>query len=154
MVDEPSSLGEAVMLWAGSIDHRELIYYTVSKSTTFEPPRAGPRHQRRPVHVWHLPESIWILKILGFWILDSGSRYTDPSNRCENPELRIQIPFLGSGFWVLISLAWTLAQVLEAGVWFPDSGFWVLGSDVPPCTRVHEGCWGLDSGFRILDSGF
>jgi hypothetical protein len=31
------------MLWAGSIDHRELIYYTVSKSTTFEPPRAGPR---------------------------------------------------------------------------------------------------------------
>jgi hypothetical protein len=105
-------------------------------------------------HVWHLPESIWILKILGFWILDSGSRYTDPSNRCENPELRIQIPFLGSGFWVLISLAWTLAQVLEAGVWFPDSGFWVLGSDVPPCTRVHEGCWGLDSGFRILDSGF
>ena len=50
------------------------------------------------MHVWHLPESIWILKILGFWILDSGSRYTDPSNRCENPELRIQIPFLGSGF--------------------------------------------------------
>ena len=37
MVDEPSSLGEAVMLGAGSIDHRELIYYTVSKSTTFEP---------------------------------------------------------------------------------------------------------------------
>ena len=43
MVDEPSSLGEAVMLGAGSIEHRELIYYTVSKSTTFEPPRAGPR---------------------------------------------------------------------------------------------------------------
>ena len=42
MVDEPSSLGEAVMLWAGSIEHRELIYYTVSKSTTFGPPRAGP----------------------------------------------------------------------------------------------------------------
>ena len=31
------------MLGAGSIDHRELIYYTVSKSTTFEPPRGGPR---------------------------------------------------------------------------------------------------------------
>jgi hypothetical protein len=43
MVDGPSSLGEAVMLWAGSIDHRELIYYTVSKSTTFHPPRSGPR---------------------------------------------------------------------------------------------------------------
>ena len=43
MVDEPSSLGEAVMLGSGSIEHRELIYYTVSKSTTFEPPRAGPR---------------------------------------------------------------------------------------------------------------
>ena len=26
------------MLGAGSIDHRELIYYTVSKSTTFHPP--------------------------------------------------------------------------------------------------------------------
>ena len=41
MVDGPSSLGEVVMLGAGSIEHRELIYYTVSKSTTFEPPRAG-----------------------------------------------------------------------------------------------------------------
>ena len=43
MVDEPSSLGEAAMLGAGSIEHRELIYYTVSKSTTFEPepPRGG-----------------------------------------------------------------------------------------------------------------
>jgi hypothetical protein len=30
------------MLGAGSIEHRELIYYTVSKSTTFEPPRSGP----------------------------------------------------------------------------------------------------------------
>ena len=30
------------MLGAGSIDHRELIYYTVSKSTTFHPPRSGP----------------------------------------------------------------------------------------------------------------
>ena len=29
------------MLGAGSIEHRELIYYTVSKSTTFEPPRSG-----------------------------------------------------------------------------------------------------------------
>jgi hypothetical protein len=34
-----------VMLGAGSIEHRELIYYTVSKSTTFEPPRSGPGHQ-------------------------------------------------------------------------------------------------------------
>ena len=42
MVDEPSSLGEAEMLGTGSIEHRELIYYTVSKSTTFEPPRSGP----------------------------------------------------------------------------------------------------------------
>ena len=49
MVDEPSSLGEAVMLGAGSIEHRELIYYTVSKSTTFEPPWAGPR---RVVNPW------------------------------------------------------------------------------------------------------
>ena len=46
MVDEPSSLGEAVMLGAGSIEHRELIYYTVSKSTTFEPPRSGPGPER------------------------------------------------------------------------------------------------------------
>ena len=43
MVDGPSSLGEVVMLGAGSIEHRELIYYTVvSKSTTFHPPRSGP----------------------------------------------------------------------------------------------------------------
>ena len=42
MVDEPSSLSEAVMLGAGSIEHRELIYYTVSKSTSFHPPRRGP----------------------------------------------------------------------------------------------------------------
>ena len=46
MVDEPSSLGEAEMLGTGSIEHRELIYYTVSKSTTFGPPRAGPRRVR------------------------------------------------------------------------------------------------------------
>ena len=78
----------------------------------------------RKGHVWHLPESTWILKILGFWILDSGSRYTDPSNRCENPELKIQIPFLGSGFLVLISLG-----------------------------RSHR-FWRLVSGFRILGSGF
>ena len=47
MVDEPSSLGEAVMLGAGSIEHRELIHYTVSKSTTFEPPHPGLDHVRR-----------------------------------------------------------------------------------------------------------
>ena len=49
MVDEPSSLGEAVMLGAGSIDHRELIYYTVSKSTTFHPPRSGPGQARKRI---------------------------------------------------------------------------------------------------------
>ena len=42
MMDVSSSVGEVVMLGAGSIEHRELIYYTVSKSTTFEPPRSGP----------------------------------------------------------------------------------------------------------------
>jgi hypothetical protein len=36
------------MLGAGSIEHRELIYYTVSKSTTFHPPRAGPRPHDTP----------------------------------------------------------------------------------------------------------
>ena len=41
MMDVSSSVGEVVMLGAGSIEHRELIYYTVSKSTTFEPPRSG-----------------------------------------------------------------------------------------------------------------
>ena len=57
MVDEPSSLGEAEMLGTGSIEHRELIYYTVSKSTTFGPPRAGPRPVRlnglRPAGLVH-----------------------------------------------------------------------------------------------------
>ena len=42
MMDVSSSVGEVVMLGAGSIEHRELIYYTVSKSTTFEPPWSGP----------------------------------------------------------------------------------------------------------------
>ena len=42
MMDVSSSAGEVVMLGAGSIEHRELTYYTVSKSTTFEPPRSGP----------------------------------------------------------------------------------------------------------------
>ena len=42
MMDVSSSVGEVVLLGAGSIEHRELIYYTVSKSTTFEPPRSGP----------------------------------------------------------------------------------------------------------------
>jgi hypothetical protein len=37
MVDEPSSLGEDAILRAGSIEHRELICYTVSKATTFGP---------------------------------------------------------------------------------------------------------------------
>ena len=35
MVDGPSSLGEAVMLGAGSIDHRELIYYHCFKIDNF-----------------------------------------------------------------------------------------------------------------------
>ena len=38
MMDVSSSVGEVVMLGAGSIEHRELIYYTIQKSTTFEPP--------------------------------------------------------------------------------------------------------------------
>jgi hypothetical protein len=41
IVDEPSSLSEAMMLGSGSIEHGELIYCTVSKSTTFEPPGTG-----------------------------------------------------------------------------------------------------------------
>ena len=45
MMDVSSSVGEVVMLGAGSIEHRELIYYTIQKSTTFEPPRSGPRHK-------------------------------------------------------------------------------------------------------------
>ena len=57
MVDGPSSLGEAVMLWAGSIDHRELIYYTVSKSTTFHPPRSGPRPRGR----WVGGAQVWVV---------------------------------------------------------------------------------------------
>ena len=43
MMDVSSSAGEVVMLGAGSIEHRELVYYNIQKSTTFEPPRAGPR---------------------------------------------------------------------------------------------------------------
>ena len=56
MMDVSSSAGEVVMLGAGSIEHRELVYYNIQKSTTFEPPRAGPsratmasRQRRRPV---------------------------------------------------------------------------------------------------------
>ena len=43
MMDVSSSAGEVVMLGAGSIEHRELVYYHIQKSTTFQPPRAGPR---------------------------------------------------------------------------------------------------------------
>ena len=46
MMDVSSSVGEVVMLGAGSIEHRELIYYTIQKSTTFEPPRSGPGLER------------------------------------------------------------------------------------------------------------
>ena len=41
MTDMASSLGEVVMLGAGSIERRELIYCYI-KSTTFAPPRRGP----------------------------------------------------------------------------------------------------------------
>jgi hypothetical protein len=47
MMDVSSSAGEVVMLGAGSIEHRELVYYNIQKSTTFQPPRAGPRRARR-----------------------------------------------------------------------------------------------------------
>ena len=51
MVDEPSSLGEDAMLRAGSIEHRELICYTVSKSTTFGPrPGLGWVHTEEADH--------------------------------------------------------------------------------------------------------
>ena len=49
MMDVSSSAGEVVMLGAGSIEHRELIYYTVSKSTTFHPPRSGPGQARKRI---------------------------------------------------------------------------------------------------------
>ena len=42
MMDVSSSAGEVVMLGAGSIEHRELVYYNIQKSTTFEPPWSGP----------------------------------------------------------------------------------------------------------------
>jgi len=41
MMDVSSSVGEVVMLGAGSIEHRELVYYTIQKSTTFEPPQSS-----------------------------------------------------------------------------------------------------------------
>ena len=40
-LDEPSSLGEAVMLGGGSIEHRELIYYHCFQIDNFSPPTAG-----------------------------------------------------------------------------------------------------------------
>ena len=46
MMDVSSSVGEVVMLGAGSIEHRELIYYTIQKSTTFHPPRSGPGRRK------------------------------------------------------------------------------------------------------------
>ena len=51
MMDVSSSAGEVVMLGAGSIEHRELVYYNIQKSTTFQPPRAGPR-LRIALWVW------------------------------------------------------------------------------------------------------
>ena len=45
ITDEPSSVGEIVMIGAGRIEHRELNYYTIRKATFFGPPTAGP-HRR------------------------------------------------------------------------------------------------------------
>ena len=42
ITDEPSSVGEIVMIGAGRIEHRELNYYTIRKATFFGPPTAGP----------------------------------------------------------------------------------------------------------------
>ena len=42
MADEPSGVGEVVMLGAGSIEHKELAYCYTLKSTTFAPPLRGP----------------------------------------------------------------------------------------------------------------
>ena len=41
ITDEPSSVGEIVMIGAGRIEHRELNYYTIRKATFFGPPTAG-----------------------------------------------------------------------------------------------------------------
>ena len=38
ITDEPSSVGEIVMIGAGRIEHRELNYYTIRKATFFGPP--------------------------------------------------------------------------------------------------------------------
>ena len=42
MADEPSGIGDVVMLGPGSIEHRELVYCYMRKSTTFHPPWCGP----------------------------------------------------------------------------------------------------------------
>ena len=42
MADGPSGVGEVVMLGPGSIEHRDLMYCNIRKSTTFEPPWRGP----------------------------------------------------------------------------------------------------------------
>ena len=48
ITDEPSSVGEIVMIGAGRIEHRELNYYTIRKATFFGPPTAGPHLARHP----------------------------------------------------------------------------------------------------------
>ena len=41
IMDVSSSAGEVVMLGAGSIEHRELVYYNIQKSTTFDVSHPG-----------------------------------------------------------------------------------------------------------------
>ena len=42
MVDVTSHLGEDLMVKDDCIEHEDLCYEQLSKSTTIEPPRAGP----------------------------------------------------------------------------------------------------------------
>ena len=52
MADEPSSLGEVVMLGAVSIERRELVYCYIRKSTTFAPPWRGPSPQTAEIIIF------------------------------------------------------------------------------------------------------
>ena len=45
MVDVASHLGEGVMVKDDCIEHEDLCYEQLSKSTTFEPPPRGPTLQ-------------------------------------------------------------------------------------------------------------
>ena len=46
MVDVASHLGEGVMVKDDCIEHEDLCYEQLSKSTTFEPPPRGPTLKR------------------------------------------------------------------------------------------------------------